>query len=157
MSRFVASSGGKSKPSFSPFAQAMNGCLREMSTPVRNRNGTCGLDVANCSNTNQSRSARTQSQAAAPSGWIRKLRTIPGLTRDATQPRSIERQHHEHIVGHVPLAGDAVCARRHEAESRIEARMSDDDDEGAAGFLQSPVPFFDQPRANPLPLMFWHD
>ncbi len=64
----------------------------------------------------------------------------------------IQGQYHECLVGHFPLAGDAVDARRSEPESRVEVRVADHDDERAPVSSQPIVSRFHQPGSDTVPL-----
>src|SRR4051812_30002655 len=56
----------------------------------------------------------------------------------------VERQHHEHVVRHFPLARDAPTASGHESEARVIRWMSEHNDEGTRGCREHPVPFHDE-------------
>jgi hypothetical protein len=64
--------------------------------------------------------------------------------------RPVEYQHHEYVIGNLPLARDAQRAGGREPEARIELRISEDDDERAPGFSEPPVPGGDELAADAL-------
>lgn len=69
----------------------------------------------------------------------------------------IHHQHHERVIGNIPFGCDAQSVCGCEPEAWIKPRMTDDDDERAAGNLESLISRRDQLAAKALTLVFRKD
>lgn len=90
-------------------------------------------------------------------GGLGNTREFASISRQPGNPLHlsiIENQQHEHVVGHFPFAPDSMIARGCEAESWIEVRVADKNDEWAARLFESSVSNPNQPAADALPLVF---